>query len=192
MRRRFPKKILILLLVVALTLLCIYTPLLSKIGNGVGVVFSPVQNGITKCINGVKGYFDYLGRLGDADKENQQLIKEIDKLMSQKSDYDSLKRENERLNDLLEFKNNYPEKNTVAAEVISKNGGNWFQVFTINKGKKDGIAVNDTVLNSKGLIGRVSECGTNYSKIITVIDASHSVSGVIGRTGDFVQLDGDI
>ncbi len=192
MRNSFIKKITILFIIISIVLLCIFTPVLKHIGKGIGTVVSPVQNGITKCINGVRGYFAYLGRLKNTDKLNAELQAKIDKLQQQTADYDRIKNENDRLNEILELKNSYSEKNSVVAEIISKNGGNWFKVFTINKGEKDGISVNDAVVNSNGLIGRVSECGSNYAKVITIIDTEHSVSGIIGRTGDFVQLDGDV
>ncbi len=192
MRNKFPKRIFILLLIVAVVLLCIFTPLLRYIGNAVGFVTSPIQSGITKCVSGVQGYFAYLGRLDEVDAQNAQLLKKIDKMNQQLAGYERMKSENDRLNEMLELKNGYSENNAVAAEIIAKNSGNWFEIFTINKGTSDGISVNDTVINSKGLIGKVSECGTNYAKVVTIIDTEHSVSGIIGRTGDFVQVDGDI
>ncbi|MFR7843281.1 MAG: rod shape-determining protein MreC [Gallintestinimicrobium sp.] len=45
----------------------------------------------------------------------------------------------------------------VAATIISKDPGNWYDTFMINKGSKDGIRVDNNVIAGKGLVGIVTE-----------------------------------
>ena len=60
----------------------------------------------------------------------------------------------------------YPDYPKVAARVISRDGNNWFHVFTIDKGKKDGIQVDMNVIAGNGLVGIVSEVGESYAKVL--------------------------
>ena len=43
-------------------------------------------------------------------------------------------------------------------------------LFTVNKGEKEKINVNNPVVNSNGLVGRVSQTGKNWAKVVTIID----------------------
>ena len=54
------------------------------------------------------------------------------------------------------------------------------------------MSENSAVINRKGLIGRVTNSSSNSSNVITIIDPNHSVSGMISRTGDLVQIDGEL
>ena len=90
----------------------------------------------------------------------------------------------EDVNNLLELNkmtlslNNFDYVN---ATVISRNREYWFNNLTINKGKKDGINIDMAVIDSNGLIGRISSVGDNTStvKLITTNDTISKVSAVI-------------
>ena len=51
----------------------------------------------------------------------------------------------------------YSDYPKVAARIISKDPGNWYDTFMINKGSKDGIRVDNNVIAGKGLVGIVTE-----------------------------------
>ena len=51
----------------------------------------------------------------------------------------------------------YTEYPKIAAEIISKDPGNWYDTFMINRGSADGIRVDNNVLADKGLVGIVTE-----------------------------------
>ena len=54
---------------------------------------------------------------------------------------------------------NIPHYPKVAARIISKDPGNWYDTFMINKGSNDGIRVDNNVIAGKGLVGIVTEVG---------------------------------
>jgi rod shape-determining protein MreC len=64
----------------------------------------------------------------------------------------------------------------VAADVISMDGSNWFNLFTINRGSESGIENDAIVVTGEGLVGRVLETGQGWSKVIGIIDESNKVS----------------
>ena len=72
----------------------------------------------------------------------------------------------------------------ITARVITKDHGYYFDVFVINAGYNDGVSKDDTVITPDGLVGRVTETGGSWSKVISIIDSRSSVSGTVERTRD--------
>jgi rod shape-determining protein MreC len=54
---------------------------------------------------------------------------------------------------MLALKDTMEDYGLVAAEVIAKDSGNWFNSFTINQGSADNLAVRQAVITSGGLWG---------------------------------------
>ena len=86
----------------------------------------------------------------------------------------------------------YPDYPKVAARVISRDGNNWFHVFTIDKGKKDGIQVDMNVIAGNGLVGIVSEVGESYAKVRAIIDDKSNVSAMFQDTGETCIVKGNM
>ena len=184
--------ILSVIIIIVIALLCFLTPVFKIISSWIGNIFTPVQSGLTSATAGVESVFAGWGNTKKLAEENKQLKNEIDKLKETNRELSSFEKENKRLKDLLDLKTQQEQLDPVAATVIGKDAGNWFNIFTVNKGKKDGIVENTPVISSKGVIGRVSQVGNNWAKVISVINYDHSVSGMISRTEDLVQIDGDL
>ena len=83
----------------------------------------------------------------------------------------------------------YPK---VAARIISKDPGNWYDTFMINKGSKDGIRVDNNVIAGKGLVGIVTEVGSNWATVRSIIDDSSNVSAMTVGTDDNCVVEGDL
>ena len=195
MRRRKNKTVkylVIALLVVALVLTLIFTPVLKSISSILGNVVSPVQWTVNKVTTSVTGVFSYWGRVGNVDKENQRLKLENKKLKEENTNLKRYENDIKKLNKLLELKGDYTNYETTAATIIGKDAGNWFNVFTVDKGEKDGVYENSVVIVPEGIVGRVCAVGSNWAKVVALIDEEHSVSGMVTRTGDLVQIDGDL
>ncbi len=191
-RRKFPGWVIILATVLVVAALFIWTPLPKLITKAFGTVVSPIQSGINYVVTSVRDTFSYWGRINNVDAHNQELEKQVQELNTKLSEYENMKKENERLKELLEVKNRYDDAFETSGVVIAKDAGNWFNVFTVNRGTRDGINGENPVINASGLIGRTSETGVNWAKVVTLIDVNHSVSGKVSRTGDLVQVDGDL
>ncbi len=164
----------------------------SASGNVFGMVLSPVQNFFSDIGSSVGGFFGFVFDMKDMQQENLELKDQVNELSARVRELESFGQENERLRQLLEFKDSSYEQNMIGCEVIAKDPGNWFHSFTIDKGAGDGIAVDDAVISGAGLVGRVTEVGANWSKVLTIIDTDSSVGALVSRTQDFAILDGDI
>ena len=80
----------------------------------------------------------------------------------------------------------------IAARVIAKDSGNWFQVFRIDKGADDGIQEDMNVMAGGGLVGIVTDVGANYATVRAIIDDDSNVSGMSLRTGDTCNVSGNL
>ena len=83
-------------------------------------------------------------------------------------------------------------RDRVGAHVISNNGTNWFNDFTIDKGSNDGIKENCNVLAGSGLAGIVTEVGPDYARVRSIIDDSSNVSAMVLSTSDTCIVRGDL
>lgn len=193
-RRRVLFSVLVLLVVAAIVFFLILrnSSEISIAENGLGSLFSRVQSVFTGATNGVRHFAQ---RWRDYDKleadyetvrlENQRLTLQLD------SAQESVL-ENERLKTMLDAKSRYEALDPIYARIIARAPGQWFDTFSINRGKNDGVTAGMSVVNADGLIGRVYEAGMNYAKVICVIDPRSAVACMVQSTRDTGIMRGEI
>lgn len=113
-------------------------------------------------------------------EENRLLRERIDLLNRRIEESRLLNIENQRLKDILGFKNAIPYT-TIPAEVIGRDPTNWSNSLIIDKGAVLGIRQGKAVISMKGLIGRVLEVGRHSSRILLITDPNSKVGAVIQR-----------
>lgn len=79
------------------------------------------------------------------------------------------------LRDVFNFIDDYYVRRLISARVVSKDPGNLYNMFVINKGLKDNITKNSVVINGYGLVGLAYETSDNWSKVISIIDNKSSI-----------------
>lgn len=152
----------------------------------VGNVFVPVQRSISTVMHRFEDGIVTLIRSSEIKEENRLLIEKNQQLQEELIDVKLEREELQELQDLrlaLNSMDRRAEYYPVTANVIAKNPGNWFEMFTIDAGMHHGIRTNSIVIGSGGLVGRVYETGTYWSKVIALIDNSSSVSFQVLRDG---------
>lgn len=113
--------------------------------------------------------------------QNEALKKEVDFLRNKINSLNEQVLENSRLKETLSFKKNSPLK-MVAARVIARSSDSWSMNITIDKGSYNGIRQGMSVVNYLGLVGRVVEASSNFSKIALLNDPNLGVSGIVQRS----------
>jgi rod shape-determining protein MreC len=68
---------------------------------------------------------------------------------------------------------------TVAAPVIARDPSGLLKTVVIGAGTDQGVRVDQVVLSEQGVVGRVSEVGSNYAKIVLITDSGSSVSALV-------------
>ena len=102
--------------------------------------------------------------------------------------------ENHRLKELLGLQDRRPDLtgDLQQAMVTEHAVTNWTSSLTINKGTSSGLEVGDCVMNETGaLVGIISEVGTNWATILTLVDTDTSLGAQVFRTGDLGLAQGD-
>ncbi|MCG8485577.1 MAG: rod shape-determining protein MreC [Clostridia bacterium] len=163
----------------------------KKIGNIITLFQEPfvkAGNGLNK---GITGIFRFKAVITENEKLKEEvsiLKNEIINLQLKRNELEELK----QLEAALNYANVNQDVTFITGNVIAKDGTNWFNTFTINIGEDDGLTQNCIALNGDGLIGRVFEVGNNWSKIVAIVDDSHSVSFRITRDTKYIGVvDGD-
>lgn len=125
-------------------------------------------------------------------EENEQLKATVDTLTEQNNILIQNQSELSRLQELYKLDEEYSDYPKVAARIISKDPGNWYDTFMINKGSKDGIRVDNNVIAGKGLVGIVTEVGSSWATVRSIIDDSSNVSAMTVGTDDNCVVQGDL
>jgi rod shape-determining protein MreC len=97
---------------------------------------------------------------------------------------DSLARENDNLRALLSLKEANEDYELVDSYIISRSSQEWSSTFTINRGTNSGIEEGMCAITANGeLVGLVSEAGSNYAVVKSVLDSSLEISATISASG---------
>ena len=167
-------------------------PEVTFVENVVQVVVTPVQKLFTNMGNSIAGFFGHFTDIDKLNAEVNALKEETARLKEELNKTEISSRENEELRKLLSLKEAYPELELEAAQVIARNPSNWYSTFTIDKGTADGISVNQPVISvDRTLVGRISEVGTTWARIITINDPAHSAGAEIVRSGEYGIVEGE-
>ena len=76
--------------------------------------------------------------------------------------------------------------------MVSWNASNWSSSFTISKGSDNGLEVGDSVITEYGvLVGTISELGSNWATVETVVDIGTSIGVLVGNEEVSAMLQGD-
>ena len=157
-----------------------------------GAIVVPFEKSITTIgvwLTDLNRAFKDKRDLVDANKELQNTV---DTLTEQNNILIQNQSELTRLQELYKLDEEYSDYPKIAARIISKDPGNWYDTFMINKGSKDGIRVDNNVIAGKGLVGIVTEVGSNWATVRSIIDDSSNVSAMTVGTDDTCVVEGDL
>ncbi len=195
------KKLIIIVLCITVALLVFMGVTFARVRNSrettyanntVNVALSPFQRFFSDIGGGISDFFSYFHDMKTYKEDNLELKEEVEELKRRIRELESFGVENARLREILELKSTDLEDKMVVCEVSAKDPGNWFHVFTIDKGSNYGIKKDDAVIAREGLVGRVTEVGSNWAKVTSIIDSNSSVGAVIKRTEEIALIDGDM
>lgn len=167
-----------------------------KAGSNItNTIFKPINNltysissTIMEQIEMTVGSKQTRGEVERLKAENQTLVQENAKLRTIINREDFLKAEDEALKN---SKNTY-----IKAKVINTDVNSMKESFHINKGKDDGIKVNDVILQAIGnteyytaVVGKVVEVNKTTSKVVTIKSSANDVAFVNSNSGDYGIID---
>ncbi len=181
--------LLVLLVLVVLSLPSVTT---SKLKLAIGGVFLPLF-GLANSAHHLSA------KAQTAVQSRQALMEQIDQLRQENRDLavramqgEEAWRENNRLRDLLQDARQLPWKYKLA-RIIGRDPANWWRTVQIDRGTRDGLRANLTVIAPEGLVGRITEAGFNRSQVVLVGDPNCRVSAyVLSADGKSMETQGII
>ena len=155
---------------------------LNKVRSYISVTTYPIH----VVMNAPKNIFLKLTEsMGQREKiilDNQKLKTENITLGSQIQKIYRLEKENKRLRELLDSKPK-TEDIFVLAEIVTKNPDPFKHRIIINKGSKEDVHANQTIADSKGIIGHVIRDQIFGSEVLLITDPEHAIPIEVARTG---------
>ncbi len=149
-----------------------------------GSLSSPARSAASALVGWMEGIYGYLYEYDMLMEENNSLRADLAEAMERARGYEELEAENQRLYALLEFREKRSDIKTEPAKIVSWDSSNYTSAFTIGKGESSGIELGDCVITEYGaLVGQVSEIGSNWATIRTVIDVNMDVGALVGSNG---------
>ena len=164
----------------------------NPLSNAVQAVTAPIRGGISAVLDWAGGVSDYVFRYGEMQQELEDLRLQIAQLEEQVRQGEEDSRENEQLRELLNLQQQRQDFVFENARVTARSNSNWESTLTLSKGSAAGVAAGNCVITETGvLVGVVSEVGTNWCTVSTVINTDIEMGGIVTRTYSAGVLEGD-
>ncbi len=151
--------------------------------NIVGVVTTPFRWCGNILGGAIDGFGKYFGGIKTLDAENAALREENALLRLEAKEAEILRAENDRLKEYLEMKAQHADFSFEEGTVISRDGSNYVSTYTLDRGTVHGITTGMPVVTKLGIVGYVSEVGTNWCRVSTLLETASAVGALIPRSG---------
>jgi rod shape-determining protein MreC len=149
-------------------------------------ITAPVQEGIS----GISSQFSELAQtardLRELRQRNEELEAQNAALLLDNVRLREVETEAALLRDLLNFAQPNPSYQVIGARVvgrtIAQDPSNLQRYITLDVGRESGIERNMPVITDRGLVGRISEVGENWSRVLLLIDPQSTVNALTQST----------
>lgn len=155
-------------------------------------VLMPMQEGINKTGTAIVDVVTNVEKLRKAQEENKELKEQVMQLQQEISLLQQDKYEIDEYRELFNLSNQYEDYEMTGANVIAKDSGNWFHSFIIDKGTKDGLAVDMAVLAQGGLAGIITSVGPSSARVMSIIDDDSNITSMSMSTKERCMVSGDL
>ena len=198
MKNFFNTKVKIILVIAALAAILTVGSMILRPGkatllsNVVSMVVNPPKNGVTILVDKAEQLYDYIFAYEKLQAENDHLREQMANMNQDIRESQTYKEENERLRSLLTL----AEKNTdyvmEIANVVSWDSGGYGHSLTISKGSSAGLAEGMCAITESGqVVGLISEVGTNWATVTTILDTTSEIGAYIFGSGYTCIAQGD-
>lgn len=183
-----------------LTAVCVFLMFLTfgsnvfnkPLNTALGYAVIPFQQGISRAGEWLSRRSEELVQIRVLLDENARLKAEVAALTEENTLLQQDKYELNQLRALVELDEQYGEYKKTGARIISRDSGNWYSSFIIDKGSDDGLCENMNVIAGGGLVGRITATGPNWSRVTAIISDNSNVSAMTLATGDKMMVSGDL
>ena len=178
---------------VGLILITYYTDILiGPLSGFANYVIVPFQNGVSKAGEWLVEREQLVYDIETLQTENAELKAQNEELTAANLELEQEKHELSELRELYQLEGSYEDYPKIGARIIARENGSWYHTFTINKGTDDGLSLDMNVLAGGGLAGRITYIGSDWARVMAVIDDDSNISATVQRTQDNLIVSGDL
>lgn len=178
---------------VALAVMSTLSNTSAPLTNVANIVASPFRSAYTAIATWFNDKQNYYRDTTALEAENATLRKRIAEMEETVRQAEAALEENARLRELQNLREQRRDLSDIEAAYITEHTvTNWTSSLTLNKGTAHGVEVNDCVIDETGaLVGIISEAGTNWSTVLTLVDTDTSLGAQVFRTKDLGLAQGE-
>ena len=145
-------------------------------------MISPLQRIGSWTVQGAEhSWGGYIG-LRSAQKENDAMRAEMDRLKVRNAELEGRALEADRLAALLNFRSAHSENAMIAARVIGGSPDSGSQVVNIDRGSRDGIRRDMGVITPDGVVGKIFAVYPDISQVLLLGDKDSGVGALLADT----------
>jgi rod shape-determining protein MreC len=157
----------------------------ETMGRALFSVVAPMQDAVSHMFRPIGSFFSGLAHVGSLESENRRLRAQVKDLQTRNGQVVTLQQQLQAAEALIQIKERLNLTNSIGANVIASSVSNFQWTITVDRGSSDGVQVNDPVVASAGLVGRVigpiaSCCAT----VRLIIDPKSAVAARLAATGE--------
>jgi rod shape-determining protein MreC len=153
----------------------------SLLQRGLLAALSPLQRAVGAIVGGAGEAWRGWAFHRQTYEENRRLEERVGQLEAELHARVPGAQEAARLRELLDLRRAVP-MDTVAAEVVGRDGVPWFRSLTIDKGEADGVALDAPVMSPTGVVGRVFAVGPHAARVQVLLDRDGAAGVLVERS----------
>jgi len=198
---KFNKIFIVLIITLLVMSLLVYSSIpgsaLHVMTSPVSFITNPIYSVVTGVSKSIKGFYESFTESEKIRNENLKLKDENLELQQKVKELEENGRRWEELKSALNIRDTYSDYTIIGAGVLTREIGEWFDIFRINAGIRDGIIIDGfssyaVVDSNMNLVGRIISSDYSSSKVMPVLNEGSTVSGRINTPGGLtVRVRGD-
>ena len=187
-----PKILQFLLPPLICALLCAGVPsVLILTGHGepiriaVNTILSPIRGVFSHVGDSIRGISAYITEFDALKAENERLRAQLASMEDTVREAELTLEENAFLREFLSLKENHNDYRFLKCEIVASDASAGYRrTLTLNAGTVEGAAVGYPVITPSGVVGRITEVGTNWAKAEPITELSSAIGAYLERSGD--------
>ena len=147
-------------------------------------LLAPFESALSALERTAERFYNYVFRYESLEAENEYLKARVAAMEDEIRSIDTLQRENERLRAVANLLKEHEDYDLLSSYIISWDSSNWRNTFTIGKGTQSGISEGMCAVTEQGqVVGIVTDCGSNWATVTTILDSSLQISATLSSSG---------
>ena len=181
------RRLIILIAVIVAIAVALSSALIRGTAAGKNVtqsLLAPFESALSALTRTAERFYDYVFRYESLEAENAYLKERVASMEDEIRSIDTLQRENERLRAVANLLKEHEDYELLSSYIISWDSSNWRNTFTIGKGTQSGINEGMCAVTEQGqVVGIVTDCGSNWATVTTILDSSLQISATLSSSG---------